>query len=348
MKNISVTGLLSTPNNHWSWLRVLGEHHHFLEIDYYQNWFPSPYCYGSAKSGATLWESNMASWEVPHPIRVKGSSSSEIIYKHWRGIAPPVRVFSCFLHTRSEMGIIGTPLWKYFFRKISQILGWHDFPSFTHHRSPPLHESSPLPTWCAAAPAVHVGTFHPLMAALSAGRRSLKRAPTRPAMALDLGSAWGFAVGKAVGTCWYLLILVDLWDVYRFYVDLWWCPFAIDIKWYKLFDLKKNLWKHGMRCLTIQFAGGSCSPWALRLGRLPHGRARPSLCVSTAPGSASSSRLQGPGTCPGWSPPNTSLPTVAARCCFNMSWPTFCWSAAKRVKRCLKKCVDRFLNINWW
>lgn len=121
-------------------------------------------------------------------------------------------------------------------------------PHFFHHS---FHESSRLLTWCPAVPAVHVGTFHPLMAALSAGRRSLKRAPTRPGA--RAGTVWnrvdrgpgpcyseqfGVAVGKRR---WY----VRCFFLHGIYGD--WCPVGIYERIvYKVVDMEKNLWKHGM------------------------------------------------------------------------------------------------------
>jgi hypothetical protein len=74
-----------------------------------------------------------------------------------------------------------------------------------------------------------VGTFHPLMAALSAGRRSLKRAPTRPGAMVDRVARAGTFIRSSLG-----LLLekgVDMWDVCFIWIYGDWCPVGIYIKW---------------------------------------------------------------------------------------------------------------------
>ena len=134
------------------------------------------------------------------------------------------------------------------------------FPHFFHHS---FHESSRLLTWCPAIPAVHVGTFHPLMAALSAGRRSFKAGTHKTwchggpcGKGRDLYSEqFGFAVGKRR---WYVRCL--------FYMDLWWLMSCWYL--YKVVDMEKNLWKHGM--------GSICKcRWQVALLRLGRVHLRP-------------------------------------------------------------------------
>lgn len=103
------------------------------------------------------------------------------------------------------------------------------FPHFFHHS---FHESSRLLTWCPAIPAVHVGTFHPLMAALSAGRRSLKRAPTRPGAMVDRVARAGTFIRSSLGLLLEKALICEMFVLYGFMVvDVCWCPVGIYIKW---------------------------------------------------------------------------------------------------------------------
>ena len=137
------------------------------------------------------------------------------------------------------------------------------FPHFFHHS---FHESSRLLTWCPAIPAVHVGTFHPLMAALSAGRRSLKRAPTRPGAMVDRVARAGTFIRSSLG-----LLLekgVDMWDVCFIWIYGGWCMLMSCWYLYKVVDMEKDLWKHGMGSIC------KCS-WQVALLRLGRVHLRP-------------------------------------------------------------------------